>query len=97
MTKAFINADLLSKMPPIPRFFPINFFIKKSCLYAHNRFGKLSLAHLLVKKNRHDIALKSYLVRHFFKIKIYIFVRTLKQELRVDTNTQYTSCYIITL
>lgn len=28
MTKAFINADLLSKMRPIPRFFPIYFFIK---------------------------------------------------------------------
>ncbi len=28
MTKAFINADLLSKMRPIPRFFPIHFFIK---------------------------------------------------------------------
>lgn len=28
MTKAFINADLLSKMRPIPHFFPIHFFIK---------------------------------------------------------------------
>lgn len=29
MTKAFINADLLSKMRPIPPFSSIHFFIKK--------------------------------------------------------------------
>jgi len=48
VTKAFINADLLSKMRPIPRFFPIHFFIKNGG-YT-NGFEKPSLAHLFIKK-----------------------------------------------
>ncbi len=65
MTKAFINADLLSKMRPIPRFFPIHFFIKNGG--CTNGFEKPSLAHLFIKKNRHRMAITSYLVRHFLR------------------------------
>lgn len=48
MTKAFINADLLSKTRPIPRFYPNSFFHKNGG--CTNGFEKPSLAHLFIKK-----------------------------------------------
>lgn len=65
MTKAFINADLLSKTRPIPRFFQFIFFIKNGGFT--NGFAKLSVAHLFIKKNRHGLAITSYLIRHFLR------------------------------
>lgn len=51
MTKAFINADLLSKTRPIPPFSSIQLFHKKTCVHAYSGFGKLSLTHLFIKEN----------------------------------------------
>ncbi len=65
MTKAFINADLLSKTRPIPRFYPNSFFHKNGGFT--DGFAKLSVAHLFIKKNRHRMAITSYLVRHFLR------------------------------
>lgn len=96
MTKAFINADLLSKTRPIPPFLQFSFSIK-------NRVCTRTLASesfpwlICLSRKRHSVAITTYLLRHLFKIKIHISVLTFKQELKVCTNTQYPPSYITAL
>lgn len=96
MTKAFINADLLSKTRPIPRFFQFNFSIK-NCVCTHTLASENFPDSSVYQGKRHSVAITTYLLRHLFKIKIHICVLTFKQELKVCTNTQYPPSYITAL
>lgn len=71
MTKAFINADLLSKTRPIPPFLQFSFSIKNVCarvLWLRKTFLDSSV----YQGKRHSLVITSYLLRHLFKIKIHI-------------------------
>ncbi len=95
MTKAFINADLLSKTRPIPPFLQFSFSIKNRV--CTRTLASESFPWLIVYQGkRHSVAITTYLLRQF-KIKIHISVLTFKQELKVCTNTQYPPSYITAL
>lgn len=72
MTKAFINADLLSKTRPIPPFSSIQLFHKKNVCARVLWLRKTFLDSSVYQGKRHSLVITSYLLRHLFKIKIHI-------------------------